>query len=77
MTGLPSTTPGRLLDRLKELLLLRNDTELAIALQTTPGLISKVRHGKLPVSDWLLISMHEESELSIRELRALNGLGCQ
>ena len=73
MTGLATATPGRLLDTLKELLLLRSDSELAEALGTTPGLISKVRHQQLPVADWLLISMHEESELSIRELKALNG----
>jgi hypothetical protein len=73
MTDLSSTTPGHLLDTLKELLLLPSDSALADALGTTPGLISKVRHQQLPVADWLLISMHEESALSIRELKALNG----
>jgi hypothetical protein len=68
-----TTTPGHLLDTLKELLLLRSDSELAEVLGTTPSLISKVRHQQLPVADWLLISMHEESELSIRELKALYG----
>ena len=68
-----TSTPGLLLDTLKEMLLLSSDSALAEALGTTPSLLSKVRHGKLPVADWLLISMHEESELSIGELRALNG----
>lgn len=73
MTARRNSTPARLLDTLKELLLLRSDSDLAAVLGTTPSLISKVRHRQLPVADWLLISMHEESELSIRELRALNG----
>ena len=38
-----------------------------------PPVISKIRHKILPVGPNLLIRMHEETGLSIRDLRALMG----
>ncbi len=69
----PSYNPDRLLDALKDRLRLRTDVALARRLETTPVVISKIRHRKLPVVSWLLVSMHEESGVSIRDLRYLGG----
>jgi hypothetical protein len=65
--------PNRLLDALIGKLQLKNDAALARTLEVAPPVISKIRHLKLPVGASMLIRMHEETELSIRELRDLMG----
>jgi hypothetical protein len=65
--------PNRLLDALIERLQLKNDAALSRALEVAPPVISKIRHARLPVGASLLIRMHEETGLSIRELRDLMG----
>jgi hypothetical protein len=65
--------PNNLLESLIEKLNLKNDAALSRALEVAPPLISKIRHRRLPVGASLLIRMHEVSDLSIRDLRALMG----
>lgn len=60
-----------LLDTLIKQLKLKNDAALARRLQVAPPVISKIRHGKLPVGDSMLINMHEESGLSIKALKRM------
>ena len=69
----PDYDPNNLLGALIEKLHLKNDAALSRALEVAPPVISKIRHRRLPVGASLLIRMHEETELSIRELRALMG----
>jgi hypothetical protein len=66
-------SPNRLLDAIIEKLDLRNDAALSRVLAVEAPVISKVRHGKLPVGGVLLIRMHEATQLSIRELRDIMG----
>lgn len=65
--------PNNLLDSLIKQLSLKNDAALARALEVAPPVISKIRHKRLPVGASLLIRMHEVSDLSIMDLRALMG----
>ena len=65
--------PNRLLDAIIEKLELRNDAALSRVLAVEAPVISKIRHGKLPVGGVMLIRMHEASQLSIRELRNIMG----
>lgn len=65
--------PNHLLDALIEKMNLKNDAALSRRLVVQPPVISKIRHRRLPVGASLLIRMHEESGLSIRELRELMG----
>ncbi|HEY4542858.1 MAG TPA: hypothetical protein VIG66_10860 [Noviherbaspirillum sp.] len=65
--------PNNLLETLIERLNLKNDAALSRALEVAPPLISKIRHRRLPVGASLLIRMHEVSQLSIQDLRALMG----
>src|SRR3569623_3837527 len=65
--------PNHLLDSLIERLALKNDAALSRSLEVAPPVISKIRHRKLTVGASLLIRMHEDSDLSIRELRTLMG----
>jgi hypothetical protein len=65
--------PNNLLDTLIKTLGIKNDAALSRALEVAPPVISKIRHKILPVGPSLLIRMHEESGLSIRDLRNLMG----
>ncbi|AMP01588.1 hypothetical protein CAter282_3805 [Collimonas arenae] len=65
--------PNHLLDSLIDKLHLKNDAALSRSLEVAPPVISKIRHRRLPVGASLLIRMHEVSDLTIRELRALMG----
>ena len=40
-------------------------------LEVAPPVISKIRHNTLPIGATILLRMHEVSDFSIRELRAL------
>jgi hypothetical protein len=63
--------PNRVLDAIIEKLQLKNDAALSRALEVAPPVISKIRHNTLPIGATILIRMHEISDFSIRELRAL------
>lgn len=65
--------PNRLLDTLIDNLALKNDAALARALEVAPPLISKVRHGRMPIGATLLIRMHEVTDMSIRDMKFLMG----
>ena len=69
----PHYDPVTLIDTLTRLLGARNDRHLADLLSAQPSQICKIRKRNLSVGAALLISMHEESGLSIRQLRALMG----
>ena len=63
--------PNRVLDAIIQKLRLKNDAALSKALEVAPPVISKIRHNTLPIGATILLRMHEVSEFSIRELRAL------
>ena len=65
--------PNNLLTGMIKKLNLKNDAALSRTLEVAPPVISKIRHGKLPVGASLLIRMHEISQISIRELRQMMG----
>jgi hypothetical protein len=77
MTKTPTETaiynPDRLLDAIIAKLKLKNDAALSRALEVAPPVISKIRHRTLPVGATILLRMHEISDFSIRELKALMG----
>lgn len=68
-----SYNPNFLLDTISKSLAVKNDAALARRLRVNPSHISKVRHLTLPVTADLLISLHEESGMQIRDLRLLMG----
>jgi hypothetical protein len=65
--------PDRLLDAIIVKLQLKNDAALSRALEVAPPVISKIRHRTLPIGATILLRMHEISDFSIRELKALMG----
>jgi hypothetical protein len=69
----PRYDPNQLLNTFMMRLRLRNDAALSRKLEVDPAIISKVRHRRIPLGASVLIRMHEESGLSIRDLRTLMG----
>lgn len=69
----PHYDPNTLLDTLTRLLQVKNDRQLAKRLEVQSPEICKIRKRRIPVAPALLVCMHEETELSIRQLRALMG----
>jgi hypothetical protein len=66
-----SYDPNRVLDAVIQKLRLKNDAALSRVLEVAPPVISKIRHNTLPIGATILLRMHEVSDFSIRELRAL------
>ncbi|MGK5031478.1 hypothetical protein [Janthinobacterium sp. MDT1-19] len=60
-----------LLDAVMAKLGLKNDAALSRALEVAPPVISKIRHGRLPIGATILIRMHEVTDIAIRELKAI------
>jgi DNA-binding transcriptional regulator YdaS (Cro superfamily) len=73
-TQLHQATANAMLDTLIAEMRLKNDAALARRLAVAPPVVSKLRHGKLPVGASILISAHEESGISIADLKALAGI---
>lgn len=69
----PDYDPNRLLDAILERLRLKNDAALCRLLEVQPPVISKIRHRRLPVGASMLIRLHEETGLNVRDLRDLMG----
>lgn len=70
---LASYTPDNFLNRLLGRLDLKNDAALARELDVTPGVVSRIRNKKAPVSANLLLMIHEATEIAIPELRRMMG----
>jgi len=52
----------------------KNDNSLSRMLGVAPPVISKVKHGKLPIGAALIVSLHEETGMSTKEIKARLGL---
>jgi hypothetical protein len=67
----PDYDPDFFVDTVSRLFGCRSDAALSRELGTHPPYISKIRHRKLPVGSGLLVRIHEETGLTIKELRNL------
>lgn len=66
-----ATSGATLLDYLKKFSGVKNDARLAKLLQLSPPVISKIRSGKLSVSDAFILRVHEKLEIPVRQIRAI------
>lgn len=64
-----STCPNKFLNTLIEKLELKNDAALARAVEMAPPVISKLRHGKIPIGSMMILRAHELTGLPTREIR--------
>lgn len=65
--------PNRMLNAVIERLKLKNDAALCRVLEIQPPIVSKIRHGRVAVGASILIRLHEETGLNVRELREMMG----
>lgn len=68
---LQATDPNALIDGLIEKMNLKNDAALCRVMGIAPPVVSKLRHRKLPIGSSFLITAHEISGMTIRDLKAL------
>jgi hypothetical protein len=54
---------------------LRNDAHLSEFLGCAPPVVSKIRNGKVPIGNPLLVRIHEEMAIPVRELRTIIAAG--
>jgi transcriptional regulator with XRE-family HTH domain len=64
-------TPASFLDAVVAQMGLRNHAELARVIGVSRPTVSKIKHGRLPVTAGFLLRIHEASGLAIAHLRAL------
>ena len=50
---------------------LKNDAALARALEVAPPVISKIRHGRLPVGASLVVRVCELTEMGLSEIKSI------
>ena len=60
-----------LIDEVLKVTGLKNDAALAIALGVAPPVISKIRHGRLPVGATITIRLYEVTGLSIDAIKKI------
>lgn len=70
---LQTYSPNILIDKLSGDLNCKNDAALAKRLQIPGSVISRLRHKKIAISAQILLRIHENTDLSIRELRKIMG----
>lgn len=63
--------PNHFLDSLLAVLKLKNDAAMARAIGVSAPALSKLRHGRLPVTPALLIKLHDHTGMTIAQLREL------
>lgn len=71
-----STQTGinHLIDTIIKSQYLKNDAALATAISVTAPVISKLRHGRMPLGATVILSIHEAFDMPIREIKALAGM---
>ena len=63
--------PNHFLDSIIKLMQLKNDASLARAINVSPPVLSKLRHGRVPITASFILRMYDYTSLSIEELRVL------
>lgn len=66
-----------LLDLVAKTIGARNDAKLARGLEVAPPVISKIRHGRLPVGALLIIKIHEITGMPVAEIKSYITYGPQ
>lgn len=62
---------GLLFDNLIRMNKLKNDAALARLLKVAPPVVSKIRHGKLPVGPSMILYIHEHMNLPVWNIRQM------
>jgi plasmid maintenance system antidote protein VapI len=70
----PAASPplAKLLDTIVERMHLKNDAALSRLLKVAPPVISKLRTGRLALGAAMILSMHENADMAVAEIRQLS-----
>jgi hypothetical protein len=71
MFGEYQRKPHKFLDYLLKTYHLKNDAALARRLNCKSPLISKVRNGKAPIGAAIILEIHEEFEMPIKDIKTM------
>lgn len=69
LTIAPHPNHAHLVDHLVATLGVKNDAALARTVGLSASAVSRMRHGKLPITPTVLLTLHDGTGLSIAELR--------
>jgi len=72
--AMPSYNPARLLDMLHEVMQVKTDYELAIALEIERPMICRLRRRQKSLTAGVLLRMHDVTGLTIENIRDLAGI---
>lgn len=64
---------AKLFDTIIQARSLKNDAALGRLLDLAPGVVSKVRHGHVPVTDTTILRVHETVGMPVKAIRELIG----
>lgn len=73
-TDNPAYDPNALLDYVLKKYELKNDAELSRALEVMPPVVSKIRHGRQPISANILLRIHDFTQEPMDTLRVVLGV---
>lgn len=62
---------AKVLDELKTKFKIKNDAALARELDLTPVDVSKLRNGKVPIGDRVILRIHEYLGVPVKEIRSM------
>jgi hypothetical protein len=70
----PGYTPAALIYAVAEAMGLGSDEQVAHALEIEPAQLSRIRHRKQPLTEWVLVQIMDRTDWSIKQVRALAGI---
>lgn len=62
---------NKLLNTAIERMQLKNDAALAKALGFSAVVISKYRHGKMPIGATMILALHEYADMPVKEIKGI------
>ena len=68
-------TRNALLDEVIKVMELKNDAALAKLLEVAPPVISKIRHGTLPIGATIALNIHESTGMSFDFIKGILSAG--
>ena len=63
--------PHALLDHLVKELHLKSDAQLSERLDCAPPVLSKIRHGRMPLTSTFILLVHEKLGISVARIRSI------
>jgi transcriptional regulator with XRE-family HTH domain len=63
--------PHALLDTVRKKKRLKTDLQLALLIGVEPSVISRIRSGRMPVSPYVILQLHDATGMDIKAIKSL------